>query len=354
MIRKENMTPRERWLAVFRRQKPDRIPTDYWSTPEFTAKILSHLGCENEIEMFEKLHIDRAMGVNPLYIGPDLPAQTNVYGIQYSTIDYGSGTYDEAVNTPLAKYHSLAEIEKNYTWPNPDWWDYSDIPAQARKLERYPIIGGGSEPFLVYKDLRGQEQAMLDLVEHPDIVEYCLEKLFELAYQNTLRILEKIPGQVTYIYVAEDLGGQTNLMISPVHIRKYLLPGMRRMIDLGHQAGVYIFHHDDGNVTRILPDLVAAGIDLLNPIQWRAVGMDRHFLKQTYGEKLVFHGGVDNQYTLPFGTAEEVRQEVLENIDILGAGGGYIVAPCHNIQPITPVENVIAMYETAYQAGQSD
>jgi len=120
---------------------------------------------------------------------------------------------------------------------------------------------------MIYKDLRGQEQALIDLVEHPDIVQYCLDILFELAYQNTLRTLETIPGKVTVTYIAEDLGGQTNLLISPHHIREFLFPGMKRMIDLTHSAGAYVFHHDDGNITRILPELVDLGIDILNPIQ---------------------------------------------------------------------------------------
>jgi len=182
-------------------------------------------------------------------------------------------------------------------------------------------------------------------------VEYCLNKLFNLAYENTVRIFEAIPGKVTYTYVAEDLGGQRNLLFSPKHIKEFLFPGMKRMIELAHSSGVYVFHHDDGNITRILPDLIDLGIDLLNPIQWRSDGMDRRLLKDSYGNKIIFHGGMDNQYTLPFGTVEEVKKEVIENLEILGSGGGYILAPCHNIQPITPIDNILVMYETCYQEG---
>jgi uroporphyrinogen decarboxylase len=192
---------------------------------------------------------------------------------------------------------------------------------------------------------------MVDLVENPEIVHYCLGKMFELAYQNTLRIFDAIPGRVTCAYVAEDMGAQTDLMISPKHIREFLFPGMKRIIDLTHQAGAFAFHHNDGNCTRILPELVTLGIDSLNPIQWRAAGMDRAALKARYGSQIIFHGGVDNQYTLPFGTVAEVRQEVRDNLRILGAGGGYILAPCHNIQPVTPIENILAMYETCYEEG---
>jgi uroporphyrinogen decarboxylase len=142
-------------------------------------------------------------------------------------------------------------------------------------------------------------------------------------------------------------------MISPQQIHTYLLPRMVRIIDLAHEAGAHVFHHNDGGIRRILPDMIEAGIDVLNPVQWRTKGMDRAALKRDFGDAVIFHGAMDNQYTLPFGTVEEVRQEVLDNLEILGAGGGYILAPCHNLQAITPVENVVAMYETAYEHGWS-
>ncbi len=350
-MRQDTMTPRQRWLAVYNHQSTDRTPMDYWGTNETSAKLIAHLGTASYFEALQKLHIDFIISVDPVYVGPSIPPGSDVYGIKYRDIDYGSGVYSEAYTHPLAAFKSVKEIEDHFTWPIPDWWDYSTIRKQAEAWPDYPIRGGGSEPFLMYKYLRGDEQAMVDLVEHPEIAHFCLDKMFELAYQNTLRIFEQIPGQVTCTYVAEDMGAQTDLMFSPRHIREFLFPGMQRIIDLTHQAGAFAFHHNDGNCTRILPELVGLGIDSLNPIQWRAAGMDRATLKARYGKQIIFHGGVDNQYTLPFGTVEEVRQEVRDNLRILGAGGGYILAPCHNIQPLTPMANILAMYETCYEEG---
>ncbi|MBC7319738.1 uroporphyrinogen-III decarboxylase-like protein [bacterium] len=350
-MRKESMTPRERWLAVLKGEKPDRLPMDYWATQETTQNLMRYLGCSNQEELYKKLHIDRPVGVAPRYIGPKLEPHTDMYGCKYRDVDYGTGVYSECVYHPLAKYETVEEIEKNYVWPTVDWFDYSVIPDQIKGKEEYPIQGGGSEPFLIYKNLRGQEQAFIDLILHPDIVEYCLDKLFDFCYENTVRIYEQIPGKVTFSYVAEDMGGETDLMISPEHIRKFLLPRMKRMVDLAHQAGVYAFHHNDGAIRKIIPDLIGIGIDILNPIQWRCKGMDRKELKRDFGDKLVFHGGVDNQYTLAFGSVEEVKKEVIENIEILGYDGRYIIAPCHNIQPISPPENIVALYETGYEYG---
>ncbi|TRZ86238.1 uroporphyrinogen-III decarboxylase-like protein [bacterium] len=346
------MTPRERWEAVFRRQKPDRVPMDYWATDEATARIMKHLGCRTKWEMFRRLHIDVEVRVKPRYAGPKLPRLADAFGRRFRNVDYGTGVYRECVHYPLAGYASVAEIKRNYTWPSPDWWDYSDIREQVRGKEMYPIRGGGSEPFLIYKELRGQEQALVDLIENPEIVHYCLDKLFDLAYEDSVRIAEQIPGLAMLSYVAEDMGGQTDLMLSVAHIREFLLPGMKRMIDLAHRQGTYVFHHNDGNCRRIIPDMIELGIDLLNPIQWRCPGMEREGLKKDFGGRIVLHGGVDNQYTLPFGTVEEVRREVLDNLRILGEGGGYILAPCHNIQANTPPENVVAMYETGFEEGR--
>lgn len=347
---KETMTPRERWLAVLTRQTPDRVPMDYWATEEATEKLLRRLGCDYD-EMLRRLHIDTPFGADGRYVGPPPKEGEDIFGVKHECVDYGTGAYSEVSSAPLAQYSTVEEIEANYTWPNPDWWDYSHLPDAIKGSEHRPIRGGGSEPFLLYKTLRGQEQAFVDMAVNPDIVHYCLDKLFELAYQNTLRIFETIPGKVMITYVAEDLGGQEALMYSPAHIREFLLPRMRRMIELTKQHGSFVFHHTDGAVRAILPDLIDIGIEILNPVQWRCAGMDREGLKRDFGDRLVFHGAMDNQYTLPFGTVEEVRQEVIDNYRILGEGGGYILAPCHNIQAVGPPENVVAMYETGYEYG---
>ena len=362
---KEAMTPRERWLAVLSRQKPDRVPMDYWGTDEATEKLMRYLHCESERALFERLHIDKPVSVGPYYsgspvsiydedhyyVGPLIPSDADVFGCRYKQVDYGTGVYWECVYHPLAEYETLEEIKRNYTWPSPDWWDYSAIPDQIASYQEYPIQGGGSEPFLNYKDLRGQEQAFMDLVLHPEIVHFCLDKLFDLCYENTIRIYEQIPGEVTITYVAEDFGTQEGLMYSPAQIREFLIPRMKRIMDLAHEAGAFVFHHSDGAVREIIPDMIEAGIDVLNPIQWRCKGMEREGLKRDFGDELIFHGAMDNQYTLAFGSKEEVCREVTDNLRILGERGGYILAPCHNIQAVSAPENIVTMYDTGYERG---
>lgn len=345
------MTPRERWLAVLNHQKADRVPLDYRATSEATQRLMDYLGLKTFDALRQRLHFDPVVDVGPRYVGPSLPPNEDVFGIRYEETDYRLGHYRNAVYHPLASYRSVAEVEANYRWPSPDWWDYSDIPKQVVGKEECILRGGGSEPFLTYKHLRGTTQAYLDLIENPEMVHYCLDKLYDLCYQNTLRIYEAIPGKVLWTWVAEDLGSQHGLLVSLAHIEEYFLPRMKRMIDLVHSAGAFVFHHSDGAIRPNIPNMIRIGIDVLDPVQWRANGMDREGLVRDFGDRLVFHGGMDNQHTLAFGTVEEVRQEVRDNIRILGAKNGYILGPCHNIQAISPPENIVAMYDTAYEEG---
>ena len=348
---KETMTSKERWLAVVERREPDRIPLHYRATNETTAKLMKYMGCNDADEMFRKLHIDRTAGVGPRYVGPSLAPGTDMYGCRYESVQYEGGSYTECVWHPLANYETVDEIERNYTWPSVDWFDFSDIPKQVEGKEDQVIYGGGSEPFLTYKYLRGEMQGNMDLILHPDIVHYCLGKLYGLCYERTLRIYEQIPGKVTATSVAEDMGSQTGLLYSRKHLQEFFFPYMKRMMDLAHEAGAFVNTHSDGAIRDIIPDLIDMGADIINPVQWRCDGMDREALKRDFGDRVVFEGAMDNQYTLPFGSEAEVRQEVRDNIRILGAGGGFILGPCHNIQVLTPPENIVAMYETAYQEG---
>ena len=342
-----SMMPRERWDAILERKQLDRPPLDYWATDEVTTKLMKYLKVDTLRALYEKLEIDVPFKVEPQYTGPQLSPDEDVFGCRFRDVDYGTGSYRECIYHPLADYKSVEEIEKNYSWPEIEDYDFTIIKDQIVDWYDFPISGGGSEPFLDYKNLRGQRQGYVDLFRYPEIVDYCLDKMFDFCYEYTRRIYREIPGVVTFSYVAEDFGSQNGLLMSPKTIKDVFLPRMKMMMDLAHRNGVFVFFHSDGAIREIIPALIEIGIDILNPIQWRCSDMDRSELKEKFGNKVVFHGAVDNQITLPFGTVEEVRNEVRYNFEILGQGGGYILAPCHNIQPITPVENIIAMYKEA-------
>ena len=345
------MTPRERWMALLNRESYDRVPLTYRATSEFTDKLLAYLGCETFEQARERLHVEPVVTVSPRYVGPPIEADKDVYGIGYQYTDYGEGKYHDAVFHPLAEYDSVEEIEDNYQWPDPDSWDYSGIREQIEGKEDCIIQGGSYEEFATFKFLRGVTRGYMDMVERPEIVHYCMGKLTDLKYENAARIYEQIPGKVIWTWVAEDIGGQEGLFISLDHIREFLVPHMKRMTDLVHEAGAFAFHHSDGSPRDNLPQMIEIGIDVLEPVQWRCKGMGREGLKADFGDDLVFMGAMDNQYTLAFGSVAEVKQEVVDNIRILGEGGGYMLGPCHNIQVVSPPHNIVAMYDTAYEAG---
>jgi len=258
--------------------------------------------------------------------------------------------YEEAVTHPFAKAETAADIER-FDWPDPQAWDAEGVRAKCAAWHDYPILGGCYEPFYLYCRLRGMEQSLADLALQPAIAEAALERIFYIHESVIRRTLEAARGLIDFIYVAEDLGTQNTLLMSPSTFRRFLKPWMRKMIDLAHSCGVKAMHHDDGAIRPLLPELIEIGIDVLNPVQWRCAGMEREGLARDFGKSLVFHGGVDNQQTLLFGTPEDVRREVADNIRIFGKGKGYVVAPCHNLQPNTPVANILALYESAHEWG---
>jgi uroporphyrinogen decarboxylase len=352
-----SMTPRQRWQAVLSGRSPDRIPSDYWATDEVTARLLRELGCATERELYLRLGIDKCVRLAPVHRGTGenswhIQSQYKAWHIGTKVISYGEGlgSYEETIECPLAGVGSVGEIDK-FDWPDPDDWDISGMGQQCKEWVDFPIIAGCYEPFYLYCRLRGMEQALEDLVADSAIAEAILEHIHRIHESLIRRILESVRKSIDLVYVAEDLGTQESLLMSPGVFRRLLKPRLARMIDVVHSFGVKVFHHDDGAIRPLIPDLIEIGIDILNPIQWRCRGMEREGLARDFGRSLVFHGGVDNQHTLPFGTADEVRREVAANISIFRKCIGYIVAPCHNIQANTPTENILALYQAVQDLG---
>lgn len=195
---------------------------------------------------------------------------------------------------------------------------------------------------------------MIDPIVNPEFTHYLLERLCNFLYEHHRRIFETCEGLVDLAHVSDDLGCQTGPLIGLEIFREFYMPYYKKFIGLCRESSVKVFHHDDGAMRQFLPELVEMGIDVLNPVQWTCPGMDMAELKAEFGKKICFHGAVENQRILPFGTEEEVRAEVRHCIDALASDGtGYILASCHNIQPITPIENIIAMYDEAWKYGQT-
>lgn len=349
------MTPRERWLALFSGEKPDRIPTDYWGTPEVTNRLLKDLRCIAMEDLYLTLHIDAIYKVDPPHPVPSNAGDDgfDIWGLKRKWINYGTGEYDEVENHPLATAKTVQDVH-SYSWPSAKDCDYDAFKVLIAGAPIHRIIKTGDyEPFLLYSHLRGMERALMDLLEAPDIAHAVLGHIFEYHFGVNRRAYEIGKNRIDLTYIAEDLGSQSGLLMSMNQIREFILPNQKRMADLARSYGIHIFYHSDGDIREVIPDLVSVtGIEVLNPIQWRCASMERRGLVRDFGQSLIFHGAMDNQKTLPFGTIDDVRSEVCENIEIF-KNARWICAPCHNIQPVTPTDNIITMYKTVHEYGKS-
>jgi uroporphyrinogen decarboxylase len=349
------MNSRERVLAAINHEKYDRVPTDMWATGEVKAKLRAHFGSDEAAR--EALHIDGIGGTWPEYTGPPLPElpegeTIDFWGIRSRRQQYETGAYYEMYHNPLAAARSIDDLEQ-YAWPSADWFDYSGMRAQALQArEMQAVLCGYMTPFFSHNLLRGLEQSLVDPLEDAEFTHHLLERLDDFVYEHHVRMFEACDGLIDIAQVTDDYGSQHGPLISLEIFREFYLPYVKRYCELCRGFGIKVFHHDDGAMRAFIPDLLEAGIDILNPIQWPCPGMEQEGLKRDFGDRLCFHGGIDNQRILPFGTPEEVRAEVRHNIDTLASDGtGYILAPCHNLQAVSPLENIIAMYEEAHLYG---
>ena len=355
-IVKSQMTPRERVLAAINHQPVDRVPTDYWGTNEATGKFMRELGCKTWEEFADKLNIDGLPGVWPKYIGPEVPKGKDMWGVEYETVHYSQngndGVYDEMVRHPIEHCTSIDEIEACYTFPKADWFDYSNVRADCEKIKDHAIQGPYMSPWYMYANIRGLEQSMCDMAAEPEIADYILGKIVDFYIEHHSRTLEAAGGLIDICQVTEDFGSQKDLLISLDMFDRYFRRHFGRMIKMCKDFNTKVFHHDDGSIMKIVPIMVELGIDILNPIQWHLPGMDLDALKNNFGKKICFHGAIDNQDVLPFGTVADVREEVKTCIEKLACDGtGYILAPCHNMQVISPTENLVEMYRAAGEFG---
>ena len=186
-----------------------------------------------------------------------------------------------------------------------------------------------------------------------NMAEALMDKLLELYKAFWSHFLNAVGPYVQMVYFTDDIGGQSSMMISPDTFRQLVKPRLASLIDhIKSCADVKFMYHTDGTVTPVVEDIIEMGVDVLNPIQTSALGMDTAVLKELYHGRLCFHGAIDVQKMLPFETPEGVRYDVARRLYDLGRGGGYILAPCHNIGSDVPPENVEAMYAAAQEYGR--
>ena len=362
------MTSRERVSLALAHKEPDRVPIDYWGSAEITGRLLKHLGLSTLEQLLNHFDVDFRYIEGPRYIGPEpgVHADGSVedhFGVPRVRVSVGtgenSGAYLEAVNFPLAHAKSIEEIRDYPKWPSPDWFDYAPVRQQvaaARASDKIVVFMGDRlnrcaqlKPAMY---LRGVEQILLDLAHQPEIAEYIFQRLTDFYLEYARRTFEAAGAGLDIFMTGDDFGTQTSLFMSPAMWRRFLRPGFEAFIGLGKRYGYKVAHHSCGSIKPIIPDLIECGLDILNPLQPEARDMACPELKRLFGHRLSFHGSLSIQRTLPFGTPEQIRDEVRERFEALGPGGGFIFCTAHNIQPDTPLSNVEALFEAYRDIGR--
>lgn len=344
--------PRKRIVDALNHRTPERTPFSwgFCATDEMAA-VLTRFYADQGIDWptLRDVVCDR-VGVGPAYIGPTLTDGDNwlaIWGIRTKSADYGDGSYSEFADFPLAGMESVSDLVK-HPWPDPSWYDY----ATLRNHIEYGNPGhhranqySGGNPFELYCWMTGLEEALVNVIINPDLVVAALERITGFLDQKLRRTLESAGDSIDMVFLADDLGSQNGLLISREAYRNILQPFHRRLTTVVKEVAPHArtLFHSDGAVFDILPDLIDAGIDCLEAVQTDAAGMDPERLKNTFGDRISFHGAISVQQLLPRAKPDEVEAQCRRLVSILGRGGGYIAAPSHAIQVGTPPENVTAM-----------
>ncbi len=351
------MEPVERIINAVKHKRQDRLPIDYTATPEAHNALKKYLSIEDDEQLLDKLGVD-IRRVAGRYVGPEglIPAAgintspgTDIFGVVWKPKEHPTGVYNEIAYHPLADAKTVKDI-KEYNWPSVDWFDFSHLKDEINRINRdrrYAIMFFAGGAFETPWYIRGLERFLLDLVECPEIAETISSCVTDFYLKRALRAIEESDGQITIIGSGGDIGTQRGMMLSPALWRRHIKPYSEKLIRTFKDMGFITFYHSCGSIVPVINDFIEMGLDILDPIQPKAKGMEPENLKREFGDKLVFHGGIDVQELLPFGTPEEVSRETARLMDILGSDGGYIVAPAHAIQGDTPPENIMALYDTA-------
>lgn len=344
------MNSKERFYGMMEYKGFDRPPTIYMGTPEITKDLMEYLGVTTLEELRLKLG-DDFRGVGARYIGPELRkfddgSWEGFWGERYAYVDYGNGSYPEAVYLPFKDVTDVNEL-KNFRFPSPDWFDYSHIKEDCEKYKDYIVCTGdpGTPDFMNgIARYRGVEQVLLDIALEDPVFLALMDQRFEYYYEIYSRVFKAADGAIDVFWLGEDYGNQNGIMISPKTFDKHFAPKMKAFCDLAHSYGAKTMMHCCGSCYDLIYRFIDFGLDILDVVQVDAAKMDIEGLHKEFYGKIAFCGSISVQSTLPFGTKEDVIREVELRKKLFGKGG-MIIAPTHAIQVGTPLENIVAMYK---------
>lgn len=344
--RSVTMNSKERVLATFENGTVDRPPCWCGASLEFWEKIKRELNLDDE-QLLLRLG-DDFRRVYAEYIGPLAPLKyknatyRTVFGVERDGIGYG-----QPLHHPLAEA-SIQDIS-DYSWPDPEWMDVSKVKEEAQKYQgQYAILGGDWSAFWHDAiDLLGMENLLIKMCTEPDLVDLLFEKITSYYLAVSQQIFEAAGDEIDIFFIGNDFGGQTGPLIGPEMFEQFINPRLAQFTELGHNYGLKVQMHCCGGVYELIPLMIEAGLDALHALQPDCNGMDLSRLKREFGHKLVLNGGLDSKNILIDGSVEYVKEQTRKVLDIMTPGGGYIAGASHDtILEETPVENVLAMFDT--------
>jgi len=358
------MNSKERVLTAVNHKEPDTMPRLSSFTPEFASKLREHFGMKNELfnphggsehELEIRLGNDillTAQGFANSYYKSLEKDYVGEWGVGWKIAEYktknGSGRYTEVAKHPLGEDDAI----NSYVPPDPG--DEKRYEPSKKLIEEYgkeyPIMGViVCTIFETAWALRGMDKLMIDFMTNEELANRILDIPFNYHLYAGKKLVEM---GVDIIWTGDDIGGQNGMLMSPDTWRKYLKPRMARLFQelKAINPDLKIAYHSDGEFYPVMDELVEIGLDILNPVQPKCI--DPYYLKKRYGKNLSFWGSVDIQETLPFGTPEEIINEVRERIKIMGPGGGFIISPTHHVQIDTSVENFFAFWNAVERYGK--
>lgn len=344
------MTSRERVFAALAHQQPDRCPVDFWAEPDTIKKLLRYLGAAEEQELYDIFNVDmQFIFPTSKFPEPEILADgswIDHMGVHRRMVKNDYCSYEEYASSPLGFVEEVKDFEGYDKWPDPaayDWCGFSEKIGNLHEKRVIKLHAGGI--FEYAWALRGFEQFLMDMILKPEIAHYILEKFCVYWCDYIKYAMENAGDKIDVVYTYDDIATQDSLIMSSEMLEEFVYPYHRKINAVIKNFDKKILYHSCGSVITQIDNLSKLPIDILNPIQTRAKGMELQKIKEKWGAILCFHGGIDTQEILPAGSAEEVSEEVRRVISILGKNGGYIMASAHYLQNDTPIENIIAMYD---------
>lgn len=359
MPQNPQLNSKERVRLAFSHQEPDRVPINYLCNPGIDARLKSHfnLAANDDEGLRQALQVD-FRSVNPPYTGPELFAQqpdrlVDLWGVHMRYIEHESGGYWDYCDFPLKDADLEAVL--SYPMPNPDDYDYKAAAAQAEQYQGFWVTAGGAGLGDIINRtsmFRNMEQVLIDLMTDNEACLAFMDRRMKIELEILARTLEAARGRIDMVWMGEDLGTQKGPMISRRLYRKHLRPRHQQYIDVAKSFDLPVIVHTCGSSSWAYEDFIEMGVDAVDTLQPEAVDMSPAYLKETFGGRLAFHGCISTAGALAYGSVEDVRRDVQETLAVMMPGGGYALAPTHQIQDNSPTENVLAMYEAALVFGR--